>query len=141
LCIRESQYTDSGLVATYVGTREDNVEEACSVIAAELHRLRTEPVSDDELARAKEHVKGRLVLSSESTAARMARIGRATLFGTPLYTLDEMLDLVDAVTVDDVSELGTELYSAERLSAACIGASEETFRTAVAPVSESLLAA
>jgi predicted Zn-dependent peptidase len=135
------QYTDSGLVATYVGTREDNVEEACEVIAAELSRLRAEPVSDEELARAKEHVKGRLVLSSESTAARMSRIARATLFETPLYTLDEMLDLVDAVTIDDLSGLSTELYSAERLSAACIGASEDIFRKAVAPVSETLVAA
>ena len=78
------QYTDSGLVATYVGTREDNVEEACAIIGAELERLRTEPVSDEELARAKEHVKGRLVLSSESTATRMTRIARAILFGLPL---------------------------------------------------------
>jgi predicted Zn-dependent peptidase len=135
------QYTDSGLVATYVGTREDNVEPACRVIAAELERLRAEPVSGEELARAKEHVKGRLVLSSESTGARMARIGRATLFGTPLYTIDEMLDLVDAVTVEDLSALSTELYSPERLSAAGIGASEDTFRAAVAPVSESLAVA
>ena len=65
------QYTDSGLVASYVGTREDNVEEACSIIGAELERLRAEPVSAEELSRAKENVKGRLVLSSESTAARM----------------------------------------------------------------------
>ena len=91
------QYTDSGLVATYVGTREDNVEEACAIIGAELARLRSEPVSDEELARAKENVKGRLVLSSESTAARMTRISRATLFGLPIDSLDEMLAKVDAV--------------------------------------------
>ncbi len=82
------QYTDSGLVATYVGTREDNVEEACAIIGAELSRLRSEPVSAEELARAKENVKGRLVLSSESTAARMTRISRATLFGLPIESLD-----------------------------------------------------
>ena len=91
------QYTDSGLVATYVGTREDNVEEACAIIGAELARLRSEPVSAEELARAKESVKGRLVLSSESTAARMTRISRATLFGLPIDSLDEMLAKVDAV--------------------------------------------
>src|SRR4029077_2761006 len=72
------QFTDQGLVATYVGTREDNVEEACSIIGAELGRLRSEPVSAEELSRAKESVKGRLVPSSESTAARMTRISRAT---------------------------------------------------------------
>ncbi|HWW67691.1 MAG TPA: pitrilysin family protein, partial [Solirubrobacterales bacterium] len=103
------QYTDSGLVATYVGTREDNVEEACSIIGAELARLRSEPVSGEELARAKENVKGRLVLSSESTAARMTRISRATLFGLPIDSLDEMLAKVDAVSVDDLTGLAAEL--------------------------------
>jgi len=132
------QYTDSGLVATYVGTREDNVEEACSIIGAELERLRTEPVSDEELARAKENVKGRLVLSSESTAARMTRISRATLFGLPIDSLDEMLAKVDAVAVDDLTGLAAELYGTERLSAACVGRGEDHFRAALAPVSESL---
>jgi predicted Zn-dependent peptidase len=135
------QYTDSGLVATYVGTREDNVEEACAVIGAELERLRSEPVSAEELARAKESVKGRLVLSSESTAARMARISRATLFDLPIDSLDEMLTKVDAVTVEELSELAAELYGAERLSAACIGRDESCFREALAPVSEELVAA
>jgi predicted Zn-dependent peptidase len=135
------QYTDSGLVATYVGTREDNVEEACAVIGAELERLRSEPVSADELSRAKENVKGRLVLSSESTAARMTRISRATLFGLPIESLDEMLAKVDAVTVEQLSELASELYGPERLSAACVGRDEERFRRALAPVSESLVAA
>ncbi|HXR29533.1 MAG TPA: pitrilysin family protein [Solirubrobacterales bacterium] len=135
------QYTDAGLVAGYVGTREDNVEEACAVIGSELRRLRDEPVSAAELARAKESVKGRLVLSSESTAARMTRISRATLFDLPIYSLDEMLARVDAVTVEDVSELTAELYDPERLSAACVGREESCFRKALAPVSESLVAA
>ena len=135
------QYTDSGLVASYVGTREDNVEEACSIIGAELARLRSEPVSADELARARENVKGRLVLSSESTAARMMRISRATLFDLPIDSLDEMLAKVDAVTVEGLTELAEELYGPERLSAACIGREESRFREALAPVSESLVAA
>ncbi len=135
------QYTDSGLVAGYVGTREDNVEEACSIIGAELARLRSEPVSAEELARAKESVKGRLVLSSESTAARMSRISRATLFELPIDSLDRMLAKVDAVTVEDLTELAQELYGAERLSAACIGRDESRFKDALGPVSESLVAA
>ncbi|HEX3609675.1 MAG TPA: pitrilysin family protein [Solirubrobacterales bacterium] len=135
------QYTDSGLIASYVGTREDNVEEACAIIGAELARLRSEPVSGEELNRAKESVKGRLVLTSESTAARMTRISRATLFGLPIDSLDEMLAKVDAVTVDDLTELARELYGAERLSAACVGREEARFREALAPVSEALVAA
>ncbi|HEY5708860.1 MAG TPA: pitrilysin family protein [Solirubrobacterales bacterium] len=135
------QYTDSGLVATYVGTREDNVEEACSIIGTELTRLRGAPVTAAELTRAKENVKGRLVLSSESTAARMSRISRATLFGLPIDSLDEMLAKIDAVTVEDLTALADELYRPERLSAACVGRDESRFREAVGPVSEALVAA
>jgi predicted Zn-dependent peptidase len=135
------QYTDSGMVAGYVGTREENVEEACAIIGAELARLRSEPVSAEELRRGKENVKGRLVLSSESTAARMARISRATLFDLPIDSLDQMLAKVEAVTVDQLTELAAELYGPERLSAACVGRREARFREALPPLSESLVAA
>ena len=135
------QYTDSGMVAAYVGTREENVEQVCSIIGTELRRLGDEPVSAEELGRAKESVKGRLVLSSESTAARMSRISRATLFGLPIDSLDEMLAKVDAVTVEDLTALATELYGPERLSAACVGRDEGRFRSVLGPVNEELLAA
>ena len=135
------QYADSGLIGIYVGTRADNIEEACEIIGRELGSLHAEGISDEELARAKEHVKGRIVLSSESTAARMARIGKALLFDTPLLTLDELLEKVDAVSSEDVAELARELYAPESLSAAAIAPSEERFRAALAPVSEALAAA
>ncbi len=135
------QYADDGLVALYVGTREDNVEEACGVIGTELAQLHTDGVTDDELERAKEHVKGRMVLSSESTAARMSRLGRALLFDMPILTLDEMLGRVDAVTREDTLELARELWDPEKLSAAAIAPDEGRFRAALAPVNEALCAA
>jgi predicted Zn-dependent peptidase len=135
------QFVDSGLIGIYVGTRQDNVQEACEIIGRELASIHTDGISDDELVRAKEHVKGRMVLSSESTGARMGRIGKATLFGTPLLTLDELLEKVDAVTLDDVAELSHELYAPESLSAAAIAPSEDRFRAALAPVSQALAAA
>ncbi|MFL5908654.1 MAG: M16 family metallopeptidase [Solirubrobacterales bacterium] len=135
------QYADSGLIGIYVGTREDNVRESCEIIGRELGSLHADGISDDELERAKEHVKGRIVLSSESTASRMARIGKALLFDTPLLTLDELLEKVDGVSRDDVAELARELYAPDSLSAAAIAPSEERFRAALAPVSEALAAA
>jgi predicted Zn-dependent peptidase len=135
------QYADSGLVGLYVGTREDNVEEACGIIGRELASIHAEGITDDELARAKEHVKGRMVLSSESTAARMGRIGKALLYDLPLLTLDELLEKIDAVTHEDVAELANEFYAPESLSAAAIAPNEERFRSALAPVNESLAAA
>jgi predicted Zn-dependent peptidase len=135
------QYADSGLIGIYVGTREDNVQESCEIIGRELAALHTDGITKDELDRAKENVKGRMVLSSESTAARMARIGKALLFDLPLLTLDELLEKIDAVSLDDVSELARDLYVPESLSAAAIAPSEERFRAALAPVSEALAAA
>jgi predicted Zn-dependent peptidase len=135
-----SQYADQGTVAMYVGTREDNVAEACEVIAAELESLRSTAVAADELERAKEHVKGRTVLVLESTSARMSRNANAVLFGLPLFGLDEIIARIDAVTIDDVAELAAELYAPSNISAACIGADEGCFRTAVTPVSEALVA-
>jgi predicted Zn-dependent peptidase len=134
-------YVDHGMVALYVGTREDNVSAACEVIGRELAQLHAEGITEEELERAKEHVKGRLVLSAESTAARMARIGKAILFGTPLLTLDEMLGRVDAVSGEDVAELAREFYAPGSLSAAAVGANEDRFRSALEPVSEELAAA
>ena len=135
------QYVDSGLIGLYVGTRGDNVEEACGIIGRELVSLHTDGISDDELVRAKESVKGRMVLSAESTAARMGRIGKSVLFDTPLLTLDELIERVDAVTREDVAELARELYVPDALSAAAIAPDEDRFRAALAPVSEALAAA
>ena len=134
------QYLDRGTVAMYVGTREDNVAEACEIIGRELASLRDEGIGGEELDRAKEHVKGRMVLSMESSAARMSRIARSILFSTPLLSIDELLARVDAVTEDDVAGFAAEFYDPARFSAACIGRDEDCFRTATGAVSEALVA-
>jgi predicted Zn-dependent peptidase len=134
------QYLDRGTVAMYVGTREDNVAEACEIIGRELASLRDDGIRGEELERAKEHVKGRMVLSLESSAARMSRIARSILFSTPLLSIDEMLSRVDAVTEDDVAGFAAEFYDPARFSAACIGRDEDCFRQATGAVSEALVA-
>jgi predicted Zn-dependent peptidase len=134
-------YVGCGLIAMYVGTREENVDEACTIIGSELARLRSEGVTADELERAKEHVKGRMVLGLESTAARMSRISRSTLFDVPLLSLDEMIAEIDSVTLEDLATLAGELYDPAGLSAAAIGTSEERFRSSLPKVSEELAAA
>jgi predicted Zn-dependent peptidase len=135
------QYADSGMVAMYLGTRGDNVGEACEIIGRELGALRETGVTPEELERAKEHVKGRMVLSLESTAARMTRLARSILFDVPLLSLDEMLERVERVTAEDVEALTIDFYDPERLSAACIGPEEDRFREASGSVSEALAAA
>jgi predicted Zn-dependent peptidase len=136
-----SQYADAGQVAVYVGTRPDNVREAMDVIGAELRRLVEDGVGEEELERARENVKGRTVLSMESTLTRMNRLGSSILMDVPLLTVDELLAAIDAVTLDDVVELGRTLFRPEGLSAAGVGADEDTFRSALAHVNPELAAA
>ena len=136
-----SHYADTGQVALYVGTRPDNVAEAVDVIGTELRRLHEDGVSEEELERARDNVKGRTVLSMESTLTRMNRLGSSVLMGVPLLSVDEVLAAFDAVTLEDVNELARELWLPERLSAAGVGGDESSFRGALEAVSPALAAA
>jgi predicted Zn-dependent peptidase len=131
-------YADAGQVGVYVGTREDNLATASGVIGDELRRLGREPVPAEELRRAKEHLKGRLVLGLESPATRMNRIGKAVLTDTELLSIDEIVARVDAVGPDDVLALAQEFWDPDRLSVAAIGPREEAVREAVAGLSPAL---
>jgi predicted Zn-dependent peptidase len=128
------QYTDTGQIGLYVGTRPDNLREAMKVVEDELERLREAPATEAELVRARENVKARVVLGMESTGARMHRLGGSLLFDLPLLDTDEVMDRIDAVTLDDLRALTDELWAPGALSAAGIGPDEEAFRTAVEPV-------
>jgi predicted Zn-dependent peptidase len=136
-----SQYARAGQVGIYLGTRGENLAAAMDVVGSELARLRVEPATAAELERSKENVKGRLVLSLESTTARMNRLGASVLTDVPLLSVDELIGRIDAVSLDDLAELARELFDATRLSAAGIGPEEEPFRAALEPVSAALAAA
>jgi predicted Zn-dependent peptidase len=136
-----SHYADAGQVALYVGTRPDNVGEALDVIGAELRRLVEEGVSEEELERARDNVKGRTVLSMESTLTRMNRLGSSVLMDVPLLTIDEVLAAFDAVTLDDVNALARDFWQPEHMAAAGVGGDEDAFRRALEAVSPALAAA
>ena len=136
-----SQYAGTGQVGIYLGTRADTLAPALRVVGDELERLRGEPVSADELERSKENVKGRLVLSLESTSARMNRLGASVLTGVPLLSVDELIERIDAVTLEDVEALARELLDPARLSGAGIGAQPDVFHAALDPVCPALAAA
>lgn len=136
-----SQYHGTGQVGLYVGTRGDNVAEALRVIGDELRRFQDTPATAGELDRARENVKGRIVLSLESTGTRMHRLGSGVLAGLPIPSLDELIERIDAVTLADLEALAAELFPVARLSAAGIGPDESRFREALALLSPELAAA
>ncbi|MGH2871515.1 MAG: M16 family metallopeptidase, partial [Solirubrobacteraceae bacterium] len=129
-----SGYAGTGQIGLYLGTRGDNLAEAMAVVGSELDHLVREPATGEELARAKENLKGRVVLSLESTGARMNRLGSEILAGTPLLKLDEVVRRIEAVSLDDLRELATDLWAPERLSVAGIGPDAEQFEAATAEV-------
>jgi predicted Zn-dependent peptidase len=129
-----SAYQDTGQVGMYLGTRPDNLGEALAVVGAELRRLREEPATPEELHRAKENLKGRVVLALESTGARMNRLGSELLAGLPLDSIDEVIARIDAVSLDDLGALVEELWAPDRLSAAGIGPEQERFDEAVSAI-------
>jgi predicted Zn-dependent peptidase len=133
-----SHYQDTGQVGLYVGTRPDNVTEALAVVGSELARMRKSPATPEELARAKENLKGRVVLSLESTGARMNRLGSEVLADARLLSLDEAVARIDAVTMDDVAALTDELWASERLSAAGIGPDQARFDDALGAIEPAL---
>ncbi len=133
-----SQYSDSGQVGLYVGTREENLVPCLEIVARELSDVSAGNVRPGELERAKENLKGRMLLSMESTSNRMSRLGKSLVTGTELLSLEELVERIDAVTGEDVALVAGDLLGLDRLSAAGIGPNEARFRAAVEQVNPAL---
>ncbi len=134
-----SQYSDAGQIGLYVGTREENLSACLEIAVAELADVAAGNVRPEELQRAKENLKGRLLLSLESTSNRMTRLGKATITDTPLLEVEEIVERLESVAAPEIAALADELLAVERLSAAGIGPDEERFRDAVSRVHPGLL--
>jgi predicted Zn-dependent peptidase len=127
----DSQYSTTGEVGVYVGTRPENLAETISVVAQELERLLVDPAEQQELARSRANARGRLLLSLESPMSRMGNLGHCVLGDIPILSPDEVMQRIDAVTVDDLRELARELYTPASLSIAGIGPDEQAFMQAI----------
>jgi predicted Zn-dependent peptidase len=133
-----SQYTDSGQIGIYLGTREDNLADALAITAEQIADIAAGHLRENELERAKENLKGRILLSMESTSTRMNRLGKALITDSELLSLDRIIAEVDAVEAASVSALAGALLASERLSAACIGPNEEHFLAALERITPDL---
>ena len=94
-----------------------------------------------ELERAKENLKGRILLSMESTSTRMNRLGKSLITDSELLSLDRIVAEIDAVEASSVAELAATFLAAEQLSAACIGPSEDRFLEALEQITPTLVRA
>jgi predicted Zn-dependent peptidase len=123
-------FTENGEVGIYLGTRPDNLQEAVAVVADELARLQSDPASEAELERSRENLKGRVVLSMESTSARMTHLGGSLLAELPILSVDELVERIDRVQLDDLRALAQDLFDPAQLSLAGVGPDEDAFQSA-----------
>jgi predicted Zn-dependent peptidase len=117
-----SSYQDSGSLSIYAGCANDAVAELVDVVIGEVRQLKRTPLSAVELRRAKDHLKGSLMLNLESTSSRMSHLARQELYQDQTDGLDGILADIEAVTVDGVQRLAVDLFQTGQLGVTVLGA-------------------
>jgi predicted Zn-dependent peptidase len=114
-------YRDTGCMAIYAGTSADTLNKVISSVMDEFRDLKANAVTAEELRRAKEHLKGSLMLSLESTSSRMTNLARQQIFFGRFFSMDEMIDSIEAVTAEQVQALANESFVSDKLSLTVLG--------------------
>jgi predicted Zn-dependent peptidase len=121
---------DAGAAGIYAAVDPARVQPAIKAMLGEWNRLRQEKVAADELTKAKEFLKGRLMLQMEDSFSVTAWFGQQELLGPDVLTLDEAIANIEAATAEDIQRLAQQLFLQERLNLAIVGPfkKEEGFR-------------
>ena len=115
-----TMFAETGLFACYAGTTPSRAEEVLGLIRRELHDVRGNGLREEELERAKGHLKGSLVLSLEDTSGRMSRLGRSEIGHGEILSVDQLLERIDAVTLPDAKRAAERVLS-QPMSLAVVG--------------------
>lgn len=118
-------YKNTGMFNISAGMNPKNVDIVTELISNEIREIKKNKITKEELSRSKEQLKGNYILSYENTGSRMQGAGRSLLIGKPIVTPEEVLDKIDCITLDDVSEIIDEIFCEGNLSVAAIGAIDE----------------
>jgi predicted Zn-dependent peptidase len=110
----QSFYSLSGVAGVYVGTRPATADTAVAAVREELAKVAAEGLPEPELDQVKRQVKGQLVLSLESSGARLYRLASFALHDEPFLSLGELLDKVDAVTSEDIRRVAGSYFRPDR---------------------------
>jgi predicted Zn-dependent peptidase len=114
-------YRDTGCLGVYAGTSLASAAKVVQSVVAEFRKLKTERVPDEELRRAKDQLKGSLMLSLESSTARMSNLARQEMYFESYYDLDELIAKIEAVTADDLATLANEFFKTESVAVTALG--------------------
>jgi predicted Zn-dependent peptidase len=114
-------YSDAGMMTVYAGTAAETVGQVIDLTIKEFRALKESPVTEEELRRSKNHLKGSLMLSLESTSARMSNLARQEMYFDRFYSMDELLEKIEQVTVEDIQILANEFFHTESIAVTVLG--------------------
>jgi predicted Zn-dependent peptidase len=120
-----ASYREAGMFAVYAGTSPDYVDEVVDLIRKELEVAKTSKVDDIELTRAKNQIRGALVLGQESMSNRMSRLANSELYFDRIIDVQEVIDLIMKVTAEDVMRVANELFVDDQTAFAAVGPFEQ----------------
>ena len=114
-------YRDTGCMAVYAGTSLASAAKVVRSVVAEFRDLKNKPVPEEELRRSKDQLKGSLMLSLESSTARMSNLARQEMYFDRFQDLDELIEKIEAVTVEDLQTLAQEFFKSESIAVTALG--------------------
>jgi predicted Zn-dependent peptidase len=116
-----SSYKDSGYLSIYAGTSKESLDEVIRLVLEEFRKFKNELVGEEELRRAKNHLKGSLMLGLESTSSRMTNLARQQIYFGRFPTLDELLENIEGVTAEQMRDVANEFFQASKIGLAVLG--------------------
>jgi predicted Zn-dependent peptidase len=114
-------YRDTGCMAIYAGTSRDNAPKVVRSVVEEFRTLKNEPVSEEEIRRAKDQLKGSLMLSLESSTARMSNLARQELYFDRFYSMDEIIEGIESVTQGSLIRLAQQYFQTGSIAVTVLG--------------------
>ncbi|HXF12536.1 MAG TPA: pitrilysin family protein [Terriglobales bacterium] len=114
-------YRDTGCMSIYAGTSRASAGKVVESIVSEFRKLKTDMVTPDELRRSKDQLKGSLMLSLESSNARMSNLARQEMYFDHFYGLDELIAKIEAVTAEELQELANQFFETDNIAVTVLG--------------------
>ncbi|MGI9104074.1 MAG: M16 family metallopeptidase [Terriglobales bacterium] len=114
-------YRDAGCLSVYAGTSRESAPKVVQLIVDEFRKLKADGVPEEELRRAKDQLKGSLMLSLESSTARMSNLARQEMYFDRFIGLDEIVERIEKVTVEDLVKLSAEFFKPEMIAVTVLG--------------------
>ena len=114
-------YRDTGCHSIYAGTSVESARKVVQSITREFRQLKEQLVSDEELRRAKDHLKGSLMLGLESTSSRMSNLARQEMYFGRFFTMDELLESIESVTAEDVQRIARTFFDPKQIALTILG--------------------